>query len=159
MAPERTEFYLGPAEYETGAGVLLQRQEGLDSLNDVCSASKESGGLAMPEFVYSGNRIIRTKLSAKEKAAMAEEAKKIVAEEFLEHEKEELAVVAWRLHQRLGWGEKRISDFLRDFYTDLKQLNDYYQLGGTDTRWLCSQKLKDSGIDWDKIYTSIQGRV
>lgn len=30
----------------------------------------------MPEFVYSGNRIIRTKLSAKEKAAMAEEAKK-----------------------------------------------------------------------------------
>ena len=113
----------------------------------------------MPEFVYSGNRIIRTKLSAKEKAAMAEEAKKIVVEEFLEHEKEELAVVAWRLHQRLGWGEKRISDFLRDFYTDLKQLNDYYQLGGTDTRWLCSQKLKDSGIDWDKIYTSIQGRV
>ena len=88
-----------------------------------------------------------------------EEAKKIVAEEFLEHEKEELAVVAWRLHQRLGWGEKRICDFLRDFYTDLKQLNDYYQLGGTDTRWLCSQKLKDSGIDWDKIYTSIRGRV
>lgn len=113
----------------------------------------------MPEFVYSGNHIIRTKLSAKERAAIAEEAKKIVTEEFVKHEKEELAVFAWRLHQRLGWGEKRITDFLHDFYADLKQLNDYYQLSGTDTRWLCSQKLKDSGIDWDKIYTSIQGRV
>lgn len=113
----------------------------------------------MPEFVRSSGRIIRTILSAKERQAVTEEASKLVREVSRDHEKEELAIVAWQLHNRLKWGEKRISDFLRDYYIDLRQLNTYYQFEKTDTPWLCSKKLKDNGIDWDKLYDSIKGEA
>lgn len=113
----------------------------------------------MPEFIRSYGRIIHTKFTAAERKAINEEASKIIQEASREHEKEELAIVGWQLHHRLGWGEKRISDFLRDYYTDLKQLIDHYEVSKTDAPWLCSQKLRDNGIDWDKIYDLIKGRV
>lgn len=113
----------------------------------------------MPNFTRFRGKIIKVEFSPSEKKAINEAAMEEIRETSRKHEKEELAIVAWQLHHRLGWGEKRISDFLRDYYLDLKQLNTYYQVDATDTPWLCSQKLMDNGIDWDKIYDSIKGEV
>lgn len=113
----------------------------------------------MAEFVRSAGRIIKVIFTAAEKKAINEEAVNMIREASHQHEKEELAIVAWQLHHRLGWGEKRIADFLRDYYLHLKQLNNYYQVDAADTPWLCSQKLMDNGINWDKIYDSIKGKA
>lgn len=113
----------------------------------------------MAEFIRSAGHIIKTKLTAAERKAVNDLVSEAIRDASRDHEKEELAIVAWQLHQRLGWGEKRITDFLRDYYKELKQLNTYYQVEKTDTPWLCSVKLIDSGIDYDKIYSSIEGEA
>lgn len=51
--------------------------------------------------------------------------------------------------------ENGIRNFMRDYYPILRELNTHYELGVSDTPWLCSMKLKDSGIDFDKIYAEI----
>lgn len=113
----------------------------------------------MPTFIRSSGHIIKTELNAAERKAVNNLVSEAIRDASRDHEKEELAIVAWQLHHRLGWGEKRITDFLRDYYKELKQLNTYYQVDKTDTPWLCSIKLIDSGIDWNKIYASIEGEA
>lgn len=107
------------------------------------------------DFIKSCGQIIRVKLNAKERKAFNEMVSEGIREASLDHEKEEMAVVAWVLHQRLGWVENGITNFMRDYYPTLRELNTYYQVDKTDCPWLCSKKLKDAGIDFDRIYTEI----
>ena len=104
------------------------------------------------EFIKSCGQIIRTKLNAKERKAFNEMISEAIREASLDHEKEEMAVVAWVLHQRLGWVENGITNFMRDYYPTLRELNAYYEVDMKAAPWLCSKKLKDNGIDFDKIY-------
>ncbi|MBQ9167756.1 MAG: hypothetical protein IJX67_05030 [Oscillospiraceae bacterium] len=107
------------------------------------------------DFIKSCGQILRVKLNKKEQKAFDQMLSEEIRKASDEHEKEEMAVVAWVLHQRLGWVENGIRNFMRDYYPILRELNTHYELGVSDTPWLCSKKLKDSGIDFDKIYAEI----
>jgi hypothetical protein len=107
------------------------------------------------DFIKSWGQIIRVKLNKKEQKAFDEMLSEQIRQASAEHEKEEMAIDAWVLHQRLGWVENGIRNFMRDYYPILRELNTHYELGVSDTPWLCSKKLKDSGIDFDKIYAEI----
>lgn len=107
------------------------------------------------DFIKSGGRIIRVKLNSKEQKAFDEMIADALRQASSQHEKEEMAVVAWVLHRRLGWVENGIRNFMKDYYPVLQELNTHYELDATDTPWLCSKKPKDSGIDFDKIYAEI----
>lgn len=84
------------------------------------------------DFIKSCGQIIRVKLNAKERKAFNEMVSEGIREASLDHEKEEMAVVAWVLHQRLGWVENGITNFMRDYYPTLRELNTYYQVDKTD---------------------------
>lgn len=63
------------------------------------------------------------------------------------------ALVLWVLHEQLGWGEKRLRRFYDNFADEIDALVQRYQMDEEDKVWLCTQKLKDYGIDieqWDK---------
>jgi len=107
------------------------------------------------DFIKSCGQIIRVKLNKKEQKAFNEMLSLEICKASAEHEKEEMAVVAWVLHRRLGWVENGIRNFMKDYYPILRELNTHYGMEATDTPWLCSKKLKDSGIDFDKIYAEI----
>lgn len=107
------------------------------------------------DFIRACGQIIRVKLSRKEQTAFDNMVSEAVREAALDHEKEEMAVVAWVLHQRLGWCENGITGFMKDYYPCLRELNAYYQVDKKDSLWLCSKKLKDNGIDFDKIFAEI----
>ena len=107
------------------------------------------------DFIKSCGQIIRVNLNAKERKAFNDMIAESIREASTEHEKEEMAVVAWVLHRRLGWTENGIRNFMKDYYPVLRELNTYYEVDATDVPWLCSKKLKDRGIDFDKIYAEI----
>lgn len=107
------------------------------------------------DFIKSCGQIIRVALNAKERKAFNEMLSEEIRQASADHEKEEMAVVAWVLHRRLGWVENGIRNFMKDYYPVLQELNTQYEMDATDTPWLCSKKLKDSGIDFDKIYAEI----
>lgn len=107
------------------------------------------------DFIKSCGQIIRVNLNAKERKAFNDMIAESIREASTEHEKEEMAVAAWVLHRRLGWTENGIRNFMKDYYPVLRELNTYYEVDATDVPWLCSKKLKDSGIDFDKIYAEI----
>ena len=107
------------------------------------------------DFIKSCGQIIRVKLNAKEQKAFNEMISEGIREASLDHEKEEMAVVAWVLHHRLGWVENGITNFMKDYYPALRELNEHYEVNKRDGPWLCSQKLKDNGIDFDKIFAEI----
>lgn len=107
------------------------------------------------DFIKSCGQIIRVKLNAKETKAFNEMVSQAVREASLNHEKEEMAIVAWVLHRRLRWTENGIRNFMKDYYPILRELNTYYEVDKKEGPWLCSKKLKDNGIDFDKIYAEI----
>ena len=107
------------------------------------------------DFIKSCGQIIRVQLNKKEQKAFNEMLSEQIRQASADHEKEEMAVVAWVLHRRLGWVENGIRNFMKDYYPVLQELNTLHEMDATDTPWLCSKKLKDSGIDFDKIYAEI----
>lgn len=107
------------------------------------------------DFIKSCGQIIRVALNAKERKAFNEMLSEEIRRVSADHEKEEMAVVAWVLHRRLGWVENGITNFMRDYYPTLRELKEHYEVDMGDVPWLCSKKLKDSGIDFDKIYAEI----
>lgn len=107
------------------------------------------------EFIRSAGRIIRIKYTDKEQRALDESVSEAVRKAALGHEKEEMAIVAWVLFRRLGWRENGIRGFLKDFFPILRELNTYYQIDANDGPWLCSKKLKENGIDFDKIFDEV----
>lgn len=107
------------------------------------------------DFIKSCGQIIRVALNAKERKAFHEMLSEEIRKASADHEKEEMAVVAWVLNRRLGWMENGITNFLKDYYPMLRELNTHYEVDATDVPWLCSEKLKENGIDFEKIYTEI----
>ena len=95
------------------------------------------------DFIKSCGQIIRVQLNKKEQKAFNEMLSEQIRQASADHEKEEMAVVAWVLHRRLGWVENGIRNFMKDYYPVLQELNTQYEMDAADTPWLCSKKLKD----------------
>lgn len=98
-------------------------------------------------------RIYGATMTAAEKKAMDIEIQRQLAEYDRKHAIEIDAMILWVLHQQLGWGEKRLRRFYDNFASEVDALVQRYQMDEEDKVWLCTQKLKDCGIDveqWDK---------
>lgn len=104
----------------------------------------------MPFFKKVGKDIFGTTLNKKEQEALTKECLRQQAEFTRKYEVEIESLVLYQLHNRLGFGEKRLKEFYDSFDTDLEALINHYELGEADTAWLTTKKLKDRGFDIEK---------
>lgn len=61
------------------------------------------------------------------------------------------AIILWWLHEKLGFGPKRLKEFYTEFHVAYEQLMAAYEFGGGEMPWLCTEKLKEIGVnleDW-----------
>lgn len=89
-------------------------------------------------------------LTAAERKVMHNEIKRQLAEHDRKHAYEIDAIVLWTLMETFGFGEKRLKKYFDAFGENLKKLIAYYEMGEDDEAWLCSRKLKEAGIDFEK---------
>ena len=87
--------------------------------------------------------------SAKEKKAMELEIKNQLAAWDEKHANEFDAIILWRLHEKFGFGHKRLKEFYDGFDVDIFGLIDRYELDDSDMIWICTHKLKEYGVDLD----------
>lgn len=107
----------------------------------------------MAYFKKAGGKIYGVEFSAKEKKAMDKEILRQCAEIDRKNVNEMDALILWLLHEKLGFGKKRLRRFYDWFHTEFEALMKRYELDEEDTVWLCTKKLLDYGIDiseWNK---------
>ena len=107
----------------------------------------------MAYFKKAGGKIYGVQLSAKEKKAMDDEIKRQCVEYDKNNINEMDAIVLWLLHEKLGFGHKRLRRFYDWFHTEFDALVKRYEMEDGDAIWLATHKLKEYGIDiaeWNK---------
>lgn len=100
----------------------------------------------------SGKHIIGAKLTVAEQKAMDMEIKRQLRTWDEAHAIELEALYLWVLHEEFGFGEKRLRRLHDRFVPAVEGLIARYELEENDEVWLCTQKLKEAGIDiknWD----------
>jgi cupin superfamily acireductone dioxygenase involved in methionine salvage len=98
----------------------------------------------------SGKIIFGADFTAEEKKAIDIEIKKQLAEFDKKHEIEIDALILWTLHQEFGFGEKRLKQFYYIFGKAIDELIKRYEFDDSDRIWICTEKLKDYGIDLEE---------
>ena len=93
------------------------------------------------------NKIFGASLTAAEKKAMDMEIKRQLADYSRKHIDEIDSMILWNLHEIFGFGTKRLKRFYDGFHVEMDALINRYELDGSDQAWLCSEKLKNLGID------------
>lgn len=100
-----------------------------------------------------GGKIIGGTMSAAEKKAMNLEIQRQLAEYDQKHLLEIDAMILWVLHDRFGFGPKRLRQYYDSFRACTDKLVERYQMDADDDVWLCTQMLKRIGVDveqWHK---------
>lgn len=95
----------------------------------------------------------RVSLPGISKAAMDKEIKRQLAEHTRANALEIDAMVLWVLHDRFGFGKRRLKRFFDEFSGAVDELLEWYEMDFSDEAWLCSHKLKEIGVDveeWNK---------
>ncbi len=95
---------------------------------------------------YKGS-VYGAKLTAAERKAMDIEIQKELAEYDKKHAVELDAMILWVLHEKFGFGPKRLRQFYEGFFGELDALLKRYEMEEGDDLWLCTRKLKDAGVD------------
>ena len=103
----------------------------------------------------SGGRVFGARLTNAEQKAIEIEARKAMAEYTRLHRRELQAMRLWVLHERFGFGLKRLREYHDIFDPAIEELARRYEMDETedDDIWLCSQKLAEYGVDleeWEK---------
>lgn len=96
-------------------------------------------------------KIFGADLTASERKAMEMEIRRQMAEIDRNNLREIDAIILWELHEQLGLGPERMKRFYRGFHKSLQKLLDRYEMEEIDQVWLCTQMLKDYGIDLDEL--------
>lgn len=107
----------------------------------------------MPFFKRAGGSIYGVQFNAKEKAALDKEIQRQCAEFDRKNQGEIDALILWLLHERFGFGMKRLRLFHDLFCTEFDALVKRYEMDEDDAVWLCTHKLKEYGVDieqWNK---------
>lgn len=65
------------------------------------------------------------------------------------HSREFDAMILWRLHEKFGFGPKRLKEFYDGFDADVCTMIDHYMLDATEMPWFYTYKLKEYGVDLD----------
>lgn len=98
-------------------------------------------------------KIFGANLTSAEKKAMDIEIQKQLGVMNERNRLEIVSMILWQLKEKYGFGPKRLKDFFMRFDNDIRALTERYMLEDNDDAWLCTYKLKESGIDiyeWDK---------
>ena len=95
-----------------------------------------------------GRLILGAKLTKDEEKALKIEVQKQIATYDRMNANEIDAMVLWVLHERFGFGKKRLRRFYEAFTPVLNALCERYEMTDKgDELWLCQEKFKDYGID------------
>lgn len=96
-------------------------------------------------------RVFGASLTKIEQKALEMEIQRQYAEYIKKFENEIEAMVLWNLHTELGFGKERLLKFHKTFSQNMFDLISKYEMQDEDTAWLCLNKLKDYGIDIEKL--------
>ena len=99
----------------------------------------------------SGGKIFGAQLTSAEKKALDMEIKRQIAEYDKKHKLELQALILWELHEQLGFGVKRLKDFYNKFDISIDEMIERYHLEDDYRLWLCTYKLKEIGLDIEKL--------
>ena len=92
------------------------------------------------------------KLTAQQAEAMNKEIYRQIAEDEKRFSLDYDSTVLWTLHICFGFGKKRLRKFWETFFSERERLRDIYEMGPSDSGWLCRNKLKDIGVDVEEWY-------
>ena len=98
-------------------------------------------------FKKTFNKIFGVNLNKNEKEALDKEIKSQLGTYMDRHANEIDAIILWQLHEQLGFGPIRLKRFYMRFRPQLDALHNRYELPISDEPWLCTQQLKEYGID------------
>lgn len=100
----------------------------------------------------SGSKIFGAHLTKVERQALDIEVRKAIAENEKIYHADLDAAILYYLHDKYGFGEKRLRDFW-DGFNELhgRILRDYMVLND-EAAWVCRDKLKQIGVDVVKWY-------
>lgn len=108
----------------------------------------------------SGGKIIGADLTSAERKAMTIEINKELGEYTRKNVIEADATILWELHELLGLGEKRLTEFYKRFVPALDALCKRYEMESDPERiWLCTHKLKEIGVDVEALRREVIGDV
>jgi hypothetical protein len=100
----------------------------------------------------SGSKIFGAHLTKNEHLALEIEVRKMIVENEDKYRAGMDAAILYYLHDKYGFGIKR----LRDFWNGFNELHDemvrHYLISPQDAAWVCKEKLKRIGVDVDKWY-------
>ena len=97
-----------------------------------------------------GGKVIGGQLTVAEKKALRIELLKEQAEINRQNWTEIDAIFLWWLHEKLGFGPKRLKEFYQDFGPAFRELNERYEMGEEESPWLCTHKLKEIGVNLEE---------
>lgn len=101
-------------------------------------------------FKKFNGKIFDVDFTAAEQKALDAEVKRQLAEYDRKHAMEIEALNIWIMRELFGFGETRLKKFHDEFYGQMKELIDRYEMDNEDAPWLCTKKLKEKGIDLEK---------
>lgn len=96
-----------------------------------------------------GGRVIGADLTAAEKRAMDIEIGKEFAEYDRKNTTEIDAIVLFLVAKHFNADPEKLKEVYDDFIFQIEALADRYELEAEDNPWLCTQWLKDIGVDID----------
>lgn len=97
-----------------------------------------------------GKYIIGAQFTKDEQKAIDIELQKMKKETLDALETDVDAQVLWFLHKHLGFGKQRLLAAFDVFSTCIQELGNYYEMPD-DGGFVAKEKLKDMGIDIDKL--------
>lgn len=109
--------------------------------------------MKMAIFKKANGHIYGVQFSAKEQKAIDAEILRQCAEYDRKNMNEVDACILWLLHERFGFGYKRLRLVHDLFSKELNALVKRYEMEDGDAVWLATHKLKEYGIDineWNK---------
>lgn len=104
----------------------------------------------MPVFKKASGHIYGVSFSKKEQKAIDQEIARQCAEFDRKNENEIDAIILWLLHEKFGFGMKRLRRFYDYFRTEFDALCKRYEMDSEDSAWLCTYLLKRYGLDIEK---------
>ena len=110
----------------------------------------------MPVFKKALGKIYGIEFSKAEKEAMEKELRSQMTEYDRMHENEIDAMMLLALHKLAGFGPKRLKEFYCGFQPMLKDVMQQYDCGTSEIEWVCTQALKDYGIDISEWRTELE---
>lgn len=96
----------------------------------------------------------RVPMSTVSRSAMIREIQRELVEWTDAHSKELDAIYLLKLHQKKGWGKKRLEDYWREIWLEVRELKERYEL--EEVGLVAKDQLKRIGVDLDELYKEME---